>query len=75
MKDFVPGPFRGHPFYDEEGDALEWFFENRESWSEWIDNQLTVHRAFDNDEVVGCRISGFKKLILDLISQKLGKGD
>ena len=63
-------PHGGQPWYNSAGDCVMWFFGEQESYASRIDDKLTVYRAFDGDDLVGCQIKGVSALLA-----KLGKLD
>jgi len=58
--------FRGVPWYNPHGDCFIWYFSNRESYAERIDDKLTVYRSLEDDEIVGCQVKGVSALLIKL---------
>lgn len=62
----MPG-FSDEPWYNSEGDCILYHWRQDEFRGEWIDDKLTLYRAIDSGEAVGCQIKGVRALL-----QKLG---
>jgi len=58
-----PYEFRGDPWYSAAGDCVFWYLADREAYRCRIDDKLTVNRADDDDEIVGCQIKGVHALL------------
>ena len=50
--------FQKQPHYSEAGDCTFLFFRNGESCGDRIDDELTVYRSIETDEVVGFQVAG-----------------
>jgi hypothetical protein len=59
-------PFRGQPWYNSAGDCMIWYFSDRESYGERIDDKLTVYRCLSGDDLVGCQVKGVGALLKKL---------
>ena len=42
--------------FDSDGNSVEYYAKSDESYTERIDNVLSVYRSFKDDTIVGCRI-------------------
>ncbi len=62
LDSYGPPSFKPEPWYNEAGDCLVWYFRNDESYACRVDDKLTVYRALQNDELVGCLIKGITAL-------------
>jgi hypothetical protein len=50
--------FKPEPYVCADSDTLTLYFENTPSFAERIDNELTVFKKFDSDELVGFELKG-----------------
>ncbi len=63
------GEFRPWVFFNEHGDALEFYFENEDFVGERIDKVLSVFRSVkDSSRIVGCAVKG----AMDLACRGIG---
>lgn len=56
-------PFVSAPLYTETGDALEYYFEDADSFAERVNPTLTLHRAFDDRRIIGFSLHAFRSLL------------
>src|ERR1700720_4609324 len=73
---FVPSPL-----YTPEGDSLMFYMKDEESYRERIDELLTVYRAVETNEIIGCQIKGVRhkldelsKFLVTVTSEEFGLG-
>jgi hypothetical protein len=52
------GRFKPEPYICADSDTLTMHFENAPSFAERIDNELTVFKSFDSEELVGFELKG-----------------
>jgi hypothetical protein len=57
-KQFVP-----YCYLNSESNALTIYFEGDADYSERLNDNVTLYRSFENDEFVGCRISGIAGIL------------
>jgi hypothetical protein len=48
-------------FYNKEGDMIEVYLENVNHYGQWINHDITVLRAQDDNRIVGLSVHGVKK--------------
>jgi hypothetical protein len=58
--------FEPRPVYSPDGDFLTFYFRNDEAYAERVDEVLTVYRAIESRELVGCKIKGVRRLVENL---------
>lgn len=64
MRKLVPsGDFVPYAYYNEEMDAIEAYFKNKSCYTQTLNENIELHIASDNEEVVGINILNIKKLI------------
>ncbi len=63
LKTHSPRGFRPVPHYFPLGDFVTYYFRNDRCYEERVDDLLTVYRAFDSHELVGCKITGVKHIL------------
>jgi hypothetical protein len=63
LKTNKPSGFTPKPHYSADGDSLTFYFKNMESYGERVDNFLTVYRAMDTGELVGCQVKGVARAL------------
>lgn len=51
-------PFKPNAYYNAEGDILEVYLDDRESYAKWLNPQVSVLLCQETDEVVGFQIWG-----------------
>jgi hypothetical protein len=55
--------FRPVPHYSADGDFLTYHFRPEAGYEERVDDFLTVYRAFETGQIVGCKIEGVKRIL------------
>ncbi|MHA2279779.1 MAG: hypothetical protein ACXAC5_02635 [Promethearchaeota archaeon] len=55
-------PFCPRAWYNAEGDILEVYLSEEESYSKWLNHQVSVKLAMKTDEVVGFQIWGVSRI-------------
>lgn len=55
--------FAPRPVYSAAGDCLFLYFDEAESYGDRVDGLLTVYRALDGDQIVGCQIKGITAIL------------
>ena len=50
--------FKPEPYICADSDTLTMYFENTPSFAERVDNELTVFKAFDSEDLVGFELKG-----------------
>jgi hypothetical protein len=58
-----PHRFESKPFYSSDGDCIQWYFEDVDSYAERIDCWLTVRKAFDDERLVGFKLKNVRALM------------
>ena len=58
-----PRGFKPSPFYSREGDFLTFYFEDRDHYSERLDEYLTVYRSMEGEKFVGFKLKGVAHLL------------
>lgn len=55
--------FKPHAFFNRPGDLLEVFFENVPHYGEWVNPEIYLLRAQDDNRVVGCQVWKLSKVM------------
>ncbi|MFN2507196.1 MAG: hypothetical protein ABR589_00290 [Chthoniobacterales bacterium] len=55
--------FEPKPYYSQNGDALIFYFKDEPSYAERVDDFLTVYKATQSDEIVGCELKGVRHIL------------
>jgi hypothetical protein len=50
-------------FYNKPGDIVEVYLENVSYYAQWINHDVTVYKAMDDDRIIGLSVHGVKKHI------------
>jgi hypothetical protein len=58
-----PLGFESRPTYSPDGDFLTFYFRADEAYAERVDELLTVFRAIDSHELVGCKVKGVRRIV------------
>jgi len=58
--------FRGEPWYNRYGDCIHYHWREDEFCRVWVDDKLTVYRAIESGDAVGCEIKGVSALLKKL---------
>ena len=70
LTDFLKGKkvkgFESRPIYSADGDFLSLYLSDEDSYSERVDDLLTVYLSVKNDALVGCKIKGVRRLLKTL---------
>lgn len=69
------GEFVPTPFYSEVGDFLDIVITNEETFSERIDETVTIHRSLATNKLVGCTIKGVSLILRNLFQIVSVEGD
>ena len=56
------GEFKPEPIYSSEGDFLLLCWKNAHSFTRFLNKYVTLYLSFENQEVVGVKISGIKEI-------------
>jgi hypothetical protein len=56
-----PRGFEAHPYYGAEEDSLTFYFAKAESYSERVDERLTLFLSVKTDQLIGCQVKGVRK--------------
>ncbi|RDJ35138.1 MAG: hypothetical protein DWQ19_09900 [Crenarchaeota archaeon] len=57
--------FKPYAYVSKRSDSLTAYFKNEADYSVVVNENITLYRSLDTDEVVGIRIDGLSKLELD----------
>lgn len=63
VRDYRPVPFESKPFYAEEGDSIQLFFEDVDTYAERVDCWLTIFKSFEHHRVAGFMLKNVKPLL------------
>jgi hypothetical protein len=66
LKAHKPTAFRPEPHYSEDGDCASFYFQDKDSYADRVDNFLTIFRSTDTDEMIGFEIKGVSQIMRDL---------
>jgi hypothetical protein len=58
--------FEPSPLYTPEGDSLMFYIKDEDSYSERIDDLLTVYRSITTNQIIGCQIKGVRHKLDEL---------
>ena|SRR5258707_12766650 len=58
-----PGNFSPRPFYSRDGDSLFFYFKDRPSYGERVDEFFTLYRSIETRELTGCQIKGVQCIL------------
>jgi uncharacterized SAM-dependent methyltransferase len=65
IQDFSSEKFQPYAYYNEDMDAIEVYFKDESCMTQPLNDKLELYKSFENNEVVGVRILGIKKLLQD----------
>lgn len=57
-----PG-FSPKPWFNPDGDCVQLYIKNDESYRDRVDDKLTLYRSIVRDEIVGCQIKGVRGML------------
>jgi hypothetical protein len=57
--------FKPGYFYNTEGDQIEVYLENVNYYAQWVNHDVTILRAQNDDRIVGLEVHGVKKQVVD----------
>ncbi len=55
--------FSPKAWYNPDGDCVQYYFDNSESYRDRIDDKLTLYRSLETDRIVGCQIKGIRAMV------------
>lgn len=55
--------FNPVPHYFQDGDFLTYYFDSSPCYEQRVDDLLTIYLSLANDELVGCKIKGVRRLV------------
>ena len=62
----LTAPFSPVAYYEPEEDALTFYFRSDPDYAKRIDDLLTVYLSLENDQLVGCRLKGIRRIVEDI---------